>query len=207
MPDSSLNSAKITDEAGLSFSAFPGGVYLTTASTTMTDIVTVGISAPAAGYIAVEASGEYGLSAQPGAINAMAFQIDQTAGGGEETYYYELVGRGSTPNSGFDWSSFAISRDYVIFTPGHYTFRLEALNDYDANNYFWSPYITAVFYPTYYDLLLKSRGTRMPVDTAYVDGQVPVRVTHPAPQPGLIGLNRVGPTPASGTVAGRLKLV
>ena len=184
VPDSSLTSAKITDEAGLTFGT-TGTITLTTASSTMSDIVTISIDAPAKGYIMVQAGGEYALSAGTGNANFLSLQIDQTAGGTENGSNYELLGTSDTPNSAYADGSFFVAQGYVINAAGQYTFRLEARNEYDANNYFWSPHISATYFPTYYGFLLKSRGPSQPLDTAYVDGQVPVRETHMAFQPSM----------------------
>jgi hypothetical protein len=190
VPDSSLMSTKIADEAGLTYTAGAGAVSLTTASSTLSDVVTVSIDAPAQGYIMVRASGEYALSAGTGNANFLSYQIDQTAGGTENGSDYQLLGTSDTPNSAYADGSFSISKGYVIYGAGHYTFRLEGRNEYDANNYFWSPHISATFFPTYYGLLLKSTDSSHPLDTAYVDGQVPVRETHAVLQPSMQQLGK-----------------
>ncbi len=183
VPDSSLYTTKIINEAGVVYTYGIGSKILDTALTDMSDIITIGIDVPTFGFVMVHASGEYSLSAATGDPNLMAFQIDQTAGGMQNDYDYQLVGFAQSPGNMNYLSSFSITKGFVVYFPGHYTFRLEAQNRYPAVNYFWSPTITATYFPTYYGLLAKSTDGVGSLDTAYVDGQVPVRVTHHVAQP------------------------
>ncbi len=187
LPNNSLYSTKIVDEAGLTNSAMTGGININY-SVTLQDMAVVSITTPSGGFVMINATGQVGMSGPAGLANHVSYQIDQTAGGNDEFYFYYWVGQDNTPNTGYFYTTIAASRFYYVPFAGTYQFRLEARSvNSGNNNYCWSPVITATYFPTYYGLLAEansatSAGGR--IDTAYVEGAVPAKSQlTPMPQP------------------------
>ena len=125
-----------------------GSLNFVTATTEAEDIVTVSLTAPAAGVVVVQATAQAGLSGTTNP-NFMAFQIDTTEGGvlngnGEHDF---LVGFEDPANTGTAYLPVAIQRAFEVGA-GTSTFRLEATNQSsDGSQYLWNPTITATWYP------------------------------------------------------------
>jgi hypothetical protein len=154
LPASSVSAAEILDEPGVAQGHVTNSVNVPVGYT-MGDIVTVALTTPADGYIVVEADGQHALGGSATSTYNYAYlQIDETAGGGLDTYHYFISGYSSGPAGAhyfYTYTPVSIRRAY--YKPaGTYTFRLEGYvyQNESLTNYIWDPTITATFYPTSY---------------------------------------------------------
>ena len=148
LPDNAISAEEILDEPGIA-EGLAHSVTVTDA-TSMIDLVTVTIDIPAPGYVVLEASAEavvYGTIDS----NRMACQIDKTAGGTQDNFYYYYVGFATPPNTGEISLPVSMRRKYYETSAGSYTYRFEARDvTSNGNKYVWNPVITATYYPTSY---------------------------------------------------------
>lgn len=157
VPDSSLSSYKITDEAGLTSASISGFANIP-ASASMTDVISTSITAPGFGFVLVVASGQIGLFESALEPRYVIAQIDQTAGGTEVLGHSAYCGTNAGSASGVRYTPVCYSRLYLV-GPGTHTFRLEAMDNTTASvdQYFWSPRIHAIYFPSYYGLLVTAQ--------------------------------------------------
>lgn len=175
VPDSSLSSYKITDEAGLTSASITFSVNIP-AVATMSDIVSTSITTPGFGFVLVVASSQIGHSESATEARYVIAQIDQTSGGGEDGSHSAYYGTLSSTANLFRFVPVCYSRLYFV-GPGTLTFRLEAMDNTpgSAEQYFWSPRIHAIYFPTYYGLLFAAQavGTGFgEISRAYTDEEI-----------------------------------
>lgn len=161
LPPNAISATETLDEPGLAQGHANNNVNV---SSTMSDIVTVTITTPAAGYILVEGSGshvvEVGSSAGASSYNRGFFQIDESAGGGLDPNHYVMSGYLNTTITtamSVLWFPFTVRSTY--YKPaGTYTFRLEGQSSQNTplTSYVWSPTITATYLPTSYGAVTTS---------------------------------------------------
>lgn len=149
LPGNAIAAGEILDEPGIAQGHAIGQINIP-AGGTMTDLVTVSITTPAAGYIVIHANAQHGLGGNGTSLNYASLQIDETAGGGTDANHYFASGFSPTSNH-FTWNPVSLMRTYNK-PAGTYTFRVEgaAANPGSLDNYLWNPTITATFYPTAY---------------------------------------------------------
>lgn len=121
LPPSAVHSTEILNEPGIAWEMSDPVLILTT---TMTDIETVSITIPSAGYIVVQ--GQFNLlTSGSTSLNFTYAQIDESSGGSVNPYY-TIVGMDTYPSIGYYF--YAVSVQHVYFkTAGTYTFRLEGM--------------------------------------------------------------------------------
>ncbi len=199
LPSNAISAAEILDEPGLAQGHTIGSVNV---ASTMSDIVTVTITTPAAGYILVEGSGTHvvavGSSVGASSYNYCDFQIDENAGGGVDLSHYVVSGYlNNTPTTAMSALWFPLTVRSTYYKPaGTYTFRLEGENVQSAllTNYVLNPTITATYLPTSYGAVTTSPPPGE--ESSFTD----VRVT-----PAVSALPGMPDTP--GTTAAPCKLV
>lgn len=147
LPAGAVSSAEILDEAGIAQARLLGTSNVTNVAG-MSDVVTVSITTPADGYIVVTASGQTGCYGTTGA-NYMITQIDETAGGGENSFYSVWAGANGFVNNLSEYRPYYNQRVFQK-SAGSWTFRLEAMKSGSGTAYFWNPTLTAMFVPTSY---------------------------------------------------------
>lgn len=175
VPDSSLSSYKIIDEAGLTSASITGGVGIP-ASVSMSDIISTSITTPGFGFVLVIASGQFGLYESALESRYVVAQIDQTAGGGEDVSHSAYCGTSGGSINGFRFSPFTYSRLYFVGA-GTLTFRFEAMNPVagSTGQYVWSPRIHAIYFPSYYGLLFAAQAAGAgfgEISRAYTDEEI-----------------------------------
>jgi hypothetical protein len=148
-----INSDELLNEPGIAYNGITN--YLELTASTMTDLVTVSVSIPAAGYVHVTGKAIIRRSV-PGPTDACYcgsyLQIDETAGGSFYNPYASFV------NSWLEVSEEAAlyaSRTFYKSSAGTYEFRLEANRESsseDCGVVAWNRSITAVYYPTSYEV-------------------------------------------------------
>lgn len=151
LPDDAVSSQEILDEPGLAQRALPGDFDLTFAPV-MSDVVVCTLTIPAPGFILVEANGQARFEGtNVNAPNFFEYQIDETAGGGLDSNYYQRVGFAAPPTISNVWLPLAIRRSYYKAAPGQYVFRLEAsTQSEEGTRFIWNPLITAMYIPRAY---------------------------------------------------------
>ncbi len=129
--DNTLTNVDILDSPGIAQGRNTGSVILTTSE--MSDIVTVTITIPAAGYIFVQASAYVQIS---GSVSqSWAFiQVDETEGGGGIAGLYTLSGLHGYVSTGTSFFDASAQRTYFKSSAGTYTFRLEAYKSQAASS-------------------------------------------------------------------------
>lgn len=148
LPDGAINADEIVDEAGIAQGRDSGNTAIT--ESTMEDIVATTITTPGPGYIFLTASAQFRISGTTGS-DYIGYQIDETAGGGQDTNYYYFTGWTASSEDGTHYLPGCAQRTYFKASAGTYTFRLEARNASGTGaKYAWNPVITAVFVPTSY---------------------------------------------------------
>ena len=181
LPANSVAATEMLDEPGIAQGHLSSSVVVPI-GTTMGDVVTVTITAPAAGYIVVEAGATHSLYGNSSATYNYAYlQIDETAGGSIEAGQYVTSGFNYNVaglHNGYTYTPVSLRRTYLK-PPGVYTFRLEArgAQGESLTNTLFSPIITATFYPTSYG----SVTTAVTPEEAGRFTQVP-RVASPYPR-------------------------
>jgi len=147
--DNSILGVDISDEPGLAQNRSANIIALNNIS--MTDLVTVTLTTPAAGFIFL--MGRTSLTMQnTTAENRAHLQIDETTGGVLIGGIYSTVGFESYPTTGAYNFNCTSQRTYFK-TAGTYTFRLEALQvttSGSANINASYPILTAMYFPTSY---------------------------------------------------------
>ena len=172
LPDSSINSAELLDEPGITYDINVYPVMLVTME--MTDLAVVEIETPADGYIVLEGKCYFVLSGTTGPNTALV-QIDETAGGGTQFPYYSVAGLSGYVNSGDCYFPVYISR--VYYRPaGVYEFRMEGRASYPApaEAWSWDHVLKATYYPTGYGVV--SQVSDRPGENP---SAVPVQITDP----------------------------
>ncbi len=172
LPDSSVNSAELLDEPGITYNINVYPVMLVTME--MTDLVVVEIETPADGYIVLEGKCYLVLSGTTGPNTALV-QIDETAGGGTQFPYYSMGGLSGYVNSGDCYFPVYVSR--VYYRPaGVYEFRMEGRASYPApaRAWSWDHVLKATYYPTGYGVV--SQVFHRPGENP---SAVPVQITDP----------------------------
>ncbi len=147
-PTSAVNSTEMFNEPGIASEASDPASSLT--NTGMTDIETVTITIPSAGYIVVQGKCNARTSGST-SINYMYFQIDETAGGNVTSPYYEIVGQSTYANSNYHYFPVAVQRVYFK-TAGTYTFRLEGIPSSGSHSSrAFRASVIAQYFPTSYE--------------------------------------------------------
>ncbi len=148
LPDSAISDEEILDEPGIATLKNVGLVDLSTG--TMTDLVTIQITLPDAGYIVLHGKCYLLLSGTTGA-NSARIQIDDTEGGSSIFPYYTQAGLGGYVNTEVSYFPIYVTRTYFR-QAGTYTFRMEgqAANPLPAMARSWDHILTAVYFPTSY---------------------------------------------------------
>lgn len=147
--DNSVRSVDIFDEPGISQGRNVNAVLLV--NTVMTDLVTVTLTIPSAGFIHL--SGRVNLRFYGATNSSLALiQIDTASGGTQLTGQYSTVGFSAYPSTG-DYNFNCTSQRTYFKTVGTYTFYLEGIkiisspqSQVEAS----SAILTAVYYPTSY---------------------------------------------------------
>lgn len=147
--DSTLHYAALIDGPGLAQQMEPAtSVDVSTAG--MADVVTVGIRAPGAGYVTVEASAQAVFAGTAGP-NRIALQIDDTAGGSRDNDHYYYAGGAFGDAEEPFYMPVSLRRTFAVEGGFNYTFRLEAESmTFEGTRRLWNPTITAMFVPTAY---------------------------------------------------------
>jgi hypothetical protein len=147
--DNNVTAAKILDEPGLVASQFAGGIELGT--TAMSDILTISITTPVAGYIILYGKCFVQFTGTTGQNTAL-IQIDETSGGTWTIPYYQYLGSDSYSSSSAALRLSANVTRIFYKSAGTYTFRLEgrAFNGSPALAKAWYPMLHAIFIPTAY---------------------------------------------------------
>ncbi len=150
-PDGAINSRELLNEPGIASGSNtdniivpPGGAF--------SDIQTVTITTPAAGYIEVEGRGYASLFGVVGR-NLGTAQIDESPGGGLIANQFTSYGFDSMPNASTVAFPVYVKATYFK-SAGTYTFRIEAaqhpVNTPPASQFFSYAVITARYIPTSY---------------------------------------------------------
>ena len=150
LPVDAVSSIEIMNESGIAQGIIKSGsVFITGETSAMVDVVTVTIDIPSNGYVVLEAAAQAALSGTTSG-NFVGCQIDKTAGGIYNDYYY-FVGMSQPPNTVTMYFPVAMRRTYYEASSGSKTYRFEAM-DATGNGakYLWNPVITATFVPTSY---------------------------------------------------------
>lgn len=147
LPDNAISAVETHNEPGI---AAANSLPALTLGTTMTDIETVSLTIPTAGYIVL--TGHcwlrlYGTTS----FNGGNIQIDETAGGSYIHPYFAFIQKSAFPSTGSYWEYVSVERVYYK-TAGTYTFRLEGMKTSSATGTVEADdaMLTAVFYPTSY---------------------------------------------------------
>ena len=150
----SITKDEIVDEPGLTFEA--PGVSIDLVSTEHTDLVTVTISVPKAGYIFLTGRGMVELRGTT-LLNGIRMQIDTTAAGPDQNNIYSYVLFSEFTSDGLHYFDCSAQRTYIVERPGEYTFRLEArkFGDNGTAKIVW-PVLTAQYFPTAYGVVTSS---------------------------------------------------
>ena len=146
LPSESINSDELSNEPGL---AGGSNISTHTLSTAMTDLATVTITTPAAGYVLLIGKcyvQSYGDTDE----NIMYVQVDQLSGGSYKTPYVTAAGMTGYPSTYHYYYPVFAQRIYSVVA-GSYTFRLEGMKT-GTDNYSSAsqPMITALYFPTSY---------------------------------------------------------
>lgn len=148
LPESAIGSEEILDEPGI---ALNNNVYPMSLPTgEMTDLVTVTLTTPDDGYIALYGKCYLLLSGTTGPNTALV-QIDENEGGASQFPYYAIAGLSGYVNSGTNYFPIFVTRVYFK-KAGTYTFRMEGRASYalPAAAQSWDHVLLAVYYPTSY---------------------------------------------------------
>ncbi len=179
--NNSITSVDVLDEPGIAYSINEGSASL---ATSMTDIVTVTITTPAAGYIDVEGTCFIMFSGTTGPNQAI-FQIDQTAGGSYILKHETRAGLDAYTVSTDNVFPVYATRLYSV-AAGTYTFRLEGMAQQGApaSALAWYGKIKATYFPTSYGTVAtaaennndnneQSYNTNINPNTGLIDEAVP----------------------------------
>jgi hypothetical protein len=149
LPDNSVNSAEILNEAGIASEQTTNSTLL---STVMQDLETVTITIPADGYILVQGKC-YLRTEGVTTSNLCSFQIDQTTGGSRVFPYATRAGVGSSPTTGSNYFPIFTSRIYLK-NAGEHTFILEGMRDQATGTATaFHKIVTALYFPTGYGIV------------------------------------------------------
>jgi len=167
-----VSANQINDEPGLTFEA-PGGL-INLVSTEHTDLVTVTISVPKAGYIFLSGRAMVKLSGTTLA-NGVIMQIDEFAGGDNIVGIYSFIQLGSFPTASLFFYDCSAQRTYTVDTPGEYTFRLEAKqNGINGSAAIYYPFLTAQYFPTAYgNVAVSSSVSSATTSSSNIDPSTP----------------------------------
>lgn len=160
LPANAISAGEILNEPGIA-QGHSGGYFPIASGIPMTDIMSVTITTPAAGYIVVAADGMHGVGGDGSSTNEASFTIKETSGGDIDYSNYYVSGfNGAAPSALF---RVAVSMRRTFFkAAGTYTFYFQASanNPSALSNYIWDPTVTATYYPTSYGTVtaLASRG-------------------------------------------------
>jgi hypothetical protein len=177
LPDSSIDDEELLNEPGIAASTHSIGVTLVTG--VMTDLVTVDINIPTAGYIVLYGKCYLQLSGTTGSNTAL-IQIDENEGGGSQFPYFQQAGLAGYVNTETNYFPVFVTRIYYK-DAGGYTFRLEgrANNQPPALAQSWDHVLTAVFYPTSYEgvkaIVSDPAGFADPVPITFDPDTAPLR--------------------------------
>ena len=146
-----IDDTALTPAAGIATAGFTSETVIP--ATTMSDVVTVTITTPSAGYVTVDGKGYGAVGGAAGAWNMGWVQIDETAGGAEDYPHAVAFGFQNAPNADFFLFPFYVTRTFAE-PAGTYTFRLEAArnstNSGGTTVVVGLPTIRAVFVPLAY---------------------------------------------------------
>ena len=130
LPANSIDSYETLDEPGIAQGHLSvGSVSL---ATTMTDIVSVTITSPAAGYIVVEADGQHNAAGIGSTYNYAALQITETSGAAQDFAHYFYSGYGSVAPDGANFHPVSVRRTYYKGA-GTYTFYFQGFKTQGAS--------------------------------------------------------------------------
>jgi hypothetical protein len=146
LPANAIDSGEILDEPGIgSNHNLVIQPITSTSAAALTNLQSVTITTPTAGYIVVDANAEIGTSAG----SQFTYQISEVSGGPTQSGYYHFYG--SSASTFLQWSSLFNQRVYVK-PAGTYTFYFQAYITAGpaSNSVCYWPTVTATFYPTNY---------------------------------------------------------
>jgi hypothetical protein len=149
LPTDAVSSGEILDEPGIAQAHSTTSVNYTDAA--LTDVASVTITIPAAGYIVLAGDGQVNHSGTT-ASNYSYVQISETSPGSLDFSHYGFEGSATGyATTGSNFSLTHQQRTYYKASPGAYTFYFQ-LQKATANGtaYIWQPTLLATYYPTSY---------------------------------------------------------
>jgi len=148
-PDSAINADEMLNEPGITYNYEFNQKPLNTGE--MSDLLTIDITIPDAGYIVVHGKCYVLLSGTTGA-NTVQIQIDDEEGGDPLFPHYTMAGLGGYVNTETNYFPIYVIRVFYEIA-GTYTYRMEGRANYPppADALSWDHVICAVYYPTSYD--------------------------------------------------------
>jgi len=148
LPASAVSAGEILDEPGLSQGIEQGNVSIP--GSDMSDVVVTTITTPGPGYIFVAANVQFRMTGVT-TSDYIGYQIDEDAGGAQDTDHYHYTGWSSAAEDGTHYLPAHAQRTYYKASAGTYSFRLEARDAQGTSSkYAWNPVITAIYVPTSY---------------------------------------------------------
>ncbi|MEW5702778.1 MAG: hypothetical protein AB1792_11185 [Candidatus Zixiibacteriota bacterium] len=155
LPDDAIAADETANETGIAATAQSAAKTFTQGAADFSDVVTVSITVPSAGYIVVQARGLFSPYNTTG-CNRIHVQIDETEGGGSDMDNQITVGlpQYASVTAGDYAFPFYVDRIYYAAAAGTYEYRLEGKahpdNAVGAVSRCFYRGITATFHPTSY---------------------------------------------------------
>lgn len=142
----------IVNQPGIAQARVSGGAVLGNTGALAREL-TVTITIPGPGYIALDASGMFGFNGAAGEQSVIYGIAESTAlTFPPQAGYYYYCGFGTVPNGNYMDFPFFCRRTYYKGAAGTYSFSFGTgrLGSFSANTYTFNPVLNAVYYPTSY---------------------------------------------------------